>query len=97
VGSVGANTFYYCVDGRHFHLARLLLEKGVSPNAQSDSQLGTALHQALRKRDEEGVKFLLEMGADVNWCCLYEVPRNGRLLITPFGYAALIKNVELFT
>lgn len=97
VGSVGANTFLYCLDQRHFHLARLLLEKGVSPNVQSDSQLGTALHRALGKRDGEGVKFLLDMGADVNLCCLYEVPLNGRLLITPLGYAAVIENVELFT
>ncbi len=44
VGSVGTDTFHYCLDNRHFHLARLLLDKGVSPNVESDSYLGTALH-----------------------------------------------------
>lgn len=68
----GAKLLNYFVSNRQYDLARSLLTVGVSVDAHSvnynsyNHYLGTALYEAVVRKDITGAKFLLEAGASVS-------------------------------
>ncbi|KAK4034669.1 ankyrin repeat-containing domain protein [Parachaetomium inaequale] len=86
----GVDMFHHFIQKQHFDLAQFLLDKGVSPDAQSVYS-GTALCRAVERGDIAAIEFLLEAGADVNGL---DTRRYG-VCTTPLGYAVFKKNAEV--
>ena len=86
-GTTGVKLFHRFVSGNHFDLARTLVQNGVSVNSRSNNE--TPLYIAVSSRNVRTVKFLLDIGADVN-SVIY-----GRQTNTALGMAVSLKDPEI--
>lgn len=60
-----SSPLHFAADRGHTELAKLFLEKGVSPDA-TDEEFGTPLQAAAYNGHSDVVELLLEMGANIN-------------------------------
>lgn len=86
-GAIGVELFRSFVRANHFDLARTLVQNGVSVDARLQHQ--TPLYSAVWSQNIPRIRFLLNLGANVN-NVLYGCNPN-----TALGKAASLKNVEI--
>ncbi|KAH8745168.1 ankyrin repeat-containing domain protein [Hyaloscypha finlandica] len=86
-GRTAVGLFHFSISGNNFDVAQVLVQGGVSVDCRSTNE--TPLYSAVSSNNVRAIRFLLNLGADVN-CVLYELPAN-----TALGRAAHIGNAEI--
>src|SRR5262249_54979425 len=86
-GTNGVKLFHRLVRENHFELAQILVENGISVDSMSADV--TPLYDAASRGMVRSVRFLLDLGANVN-SVIYTHQIN-----TPLGIAAFRKNPEI--
>lgn len=84
----GQTALILAVRNRDHEMAKLLLDKGASPNASEPSGGKTALHFAVLAPDLDSVKLLIEKGADMN-----RADKSGK---SPLDHANRFAEAQLF-
>ena len=90
-GTKGAKLFHRLVRGNSFELAQILVEKGVSVDSRLDGE--TALQCAASSGTARTVRFLLDLGANVN-VVMYDIYGDYRQY-TALGTAVVKGNPEI--
>jgi len=90
-GTKWANLFYRLVRENSFELAEILLQKGVSVDSWSNGR--TPLHDAASGGTARAVRFLLDLGADVN--AVMYINHEYYEANTALGLAVFRKDLEI--